>query len=137
MSWEHFVHGADIGVRGVGCTAAEAFEGAALAMTAVVTDPTLVGDSLHARVCCQAPDLELLLVDWLNAVLGEMAVRGALFGRYRVAIEGNELQAELWGESVNVERHQPAVEIKGATYTCLQVVEKGVGQWLAQTVVDV
>ena len=40
--WEHFPHQADIGVRGVGPTLATAFEQAALAMTAVTTDPVLV-----------------------------------------------------------------------------------------------
>ncbi|MBT9613287.1 MAG: archease, partial [Burkholderiales bacterium] len=34
--WEHFTHGADIGVRGFGNTPSEAFEQAALAMTAVI-----------------------------------------------------------------------------------------------------
>lgn len=36
LRWEHFPHGADIGVRGFGPTMAAAFEQAALAMTAVV-----------------------------------------------------------------------------------------------------
>ena len=36
--WEHFPHDADVGVRGFGATAAEAFEQAALALTAVVTN---------------------------------------------------------------------------------------------------
>ena len=37
--WEHFAHGADVGVRGRGASKAEAFAQAALAMTAVVADP--------------------------------------------------------------------------------------------------
>jgi SHS2 domain-containing protein len=40
--WEHYEHDADIGVRGYGATRAQAFEQAALALTAVVTDPTLI-----------------------------------------------------------------------------------------------
>ena len=32
--WEHFPHGADVGVRGTGKTPAQAFKQAALAMTA-------------------------------------------------------------------------------------------------------
>lgn len=31
--WEHFEHGADIGIRGVGSTKAEAFAQAAMALT--------------------------------------------------------------------------------------------------------
>ena len=40
--WEHFEHDADVGVRGWGHTRAEAFEQAAVAMTAAITDPELV-----------------------------------------------------------------------------------------------
>jgi tRNA nucleotidyltransferase (CCA-adding enzyme) len=34
--WEHFEHGADIGVRGLGTSKAGAFEQAALALMAVI-----------------------------------------------------------------------------------------------------
>lgn len=40
--WEHFEHGADIGVRGLGTTKAAAFEQAAVALVAVITDPQCV-----------------------------------------------------------------------------------------------
>lgn len=40
--WEHFRHEADIGVRGLGATREAAFEQAALALTAVLTDPARV-----------------------------------------------------------------------------------------------
>jgi RNA-splicing ligase RtcB len=36
--WEHFPHEADTGVRGIGASPAEAFEQAAIALTAVITD---------------------------------------------------------------------------------------------------
>ena len=38
-TWEHFPHQADMGVRGIGPTKEAAFEGAALVLTAVITDP--------------------------------------------------------------------------------------------------
>jgi SHS2 domain-containing protein len=37
---------------------------------------------------------------------------------------------------VDAARHQPAVEVKGATYTGLRVAPQN-GGWVAQTVVDV
>lgn len=137
MPWEHFFHEADIGVRGRGGTLAEAFEQAAIALTAVVTDPALVGDRVGIDVTCEAPDNEVLLVDWLNVIVGEMSMRGMLFSRFHVVIEDNHLRAALWGEPVDRARHQPAVEVKGATYTCLQVQQCETGEWIAQTVVDV
>lgn len=90
--WEHFEHGADIGVRGIGATKAEAFEQAAL--------------------------------------------RHMLFSRFRVELHGTHLEAQASGEPTQVQRHQSAVEVKGATYTALRVARVD-GGWLAQTVVDV
>ncbi len=134
--WEHFPHAADVGVRGFGKTPAEAFEQAALALTAVVTHATVV-PKLEVEVTCAAPDLELLFVEWLNAVIYEMAVRNMLFSRFAVHIEGTRLAGTLWGELVDVVRHQPACEPKGATYTALKVAKDDDGLWSAACIVDV
>ena len=40
--WEHFPHDADIGIRGLGLSKADAFEQGAVALTAVITDPQFV-----------------------------------------------------------------------------------------------
>lgn len=135
--WEHLYHGSDIGVRGTGGSIEEAFEQAALALTAVITDPTKVALKEAIEITCEATDTELLLVDWLNALIYEMSTRHLLFGRYAVRMEGSRLQATAWGESVDVARHEPAVEIKGATFTALRVQRDASGTWLAQCVVDV
>ncbi len=137
MHWEHFPHQADMGVRGIGPTLAAAFEQAALAMTAVVTDPAQVAAAQAVEIACEAPDDELLLVDWLNALILEMAARAMLFGRFDVSLMGHCLHATAWGEAVDRAKHQPAVEIKGATYTELKVERSEAGQWVAQCVVDV
>ena len=134
--WEHFEHGADIGVRGMGATKAEAFEQAGLALTAVVADPASVRAAERIALACEAPDDELLLAEWLNALVYEMSTRRMLFSRFAVRLADGRLEAEAWGEPVEVARHHPAVEVKGATYTSLRVAPDGDG-WLAQTVVDV
>jgi SHS2 domain-containing protein len=135
--WSHFEHGADIGVRGIGDSPAAAFAQAALALTAVVTDPAGVAAREEARFSCTAPDLELLLVDWLNALIGALATRGLLCSEFDVVLDGTRLQATARGETVDVTRHAPAVEPKGATYTGLRVALQANGLWLAQTVIDV
>jgi len=135
--WSHFPHQADIGVRGEGNTLEEAFSQAAIALTAVITEPQRVVPQQAVSIACQAPDPELLLVDWLNALIYEMATRHMLFSRFETTIEGTHLRATAWGETVDVARHQPAVEIKGASYTALEVRQGVDGHWHAQCVVDV
>lgn len=43
----------------------------------------------------------------------------AVFGECSVEIDEGRLRATAYGEAVDVERHEPAVEIKGATLTAL------------------
>ena len=135
--WEHYDHRADIGVRGYGPTISSAFQQAAHALTAVVVDPERVNPKQAIEITCVDDDIELLFVDWLNRLIYEMATRRMLFSHYEVEIEGGKLHAVIRGEPIDMERHQPAVEIKGATFTTLRVSQDTGGRWLAQTVVDV
>jgi len=135
--WQHFAHGADIGVRGCGATPAAAFGQAATALTAVVTDPSRVRCVESVRIHCSAPDLELLFYEWLNSLVFHMATRRLLLADFRVHIAGTELEAEARGEPVDVARHEPAVEVKGATFTELAVRRESDGRWCAQCVIDV
>ncbi|MFA5529053.1 MAG: archease [Thiohalomonadaceae bacterium] len=134
--WETFSHGADIGVRGRGADPAEAFAAASLALTSVITDPAGVGCMERVDIEREAPDLEILFLDFINALIFEMATRKLVFGQCAVRIEGGRLIASACGEPVAA-RHDPAVEVKGATFTELKVVQQQDGRWLAQCVVDV
>ena len=135
--WEHFAHGADVGVRGYGPTRAAAFEQAALALTGVVTEPARVAATKAVPISCEASDDELLLARWLNAVASEMGRRHMLFGRYEVRLDGCRLRGRAFGEAASAARHAPRVEVKGATCTALHVGPEPQGGWVAQTVVDV
>jgi SHS2 domain-containing protein len=135
--WQHFHHEADIGVEGSGDGPEQAFEEAAVAMTAIITDPDSVACSERVTVECEAPDRELLLVDWLNALIYEMATRRMLFRRFKVEFDGPRLHGTACGEHLDRARHRPATEVKGATYTALAVYESPPGEWHARCVVDV
>ena len=109
--WEHFEHGADIGIRGIAPTLEQAFEQTAVAMTAVITQPDQVSADKAVSIRCQAPDHELLLLDWINELVYQMAVHRLLFNHYQVAIHDGVLSATAFGETVNPQKHQPAVQI--------------------------
>lgn len=135
--WEHFPHDADMGVRGIGTTKAEAFEQAALALTAVTVDLDRVRERRESHFTCEAPDDELLLVDWLNTLVFDMDEHKMVYRRFHIVMENHHLAATAWGEPIDRQRHEPAVEVKGATYTELSVRQLPDGTWLAQCIVDV
>jgi SHS2 domain-containing protein len=136
-AFETFEHDADVGVRGRGRTLDEAFANAARALTAVITDPESVRETTTVELACEASEPEALFFDWMNALVFETATRWLLFARCEVEIEGGRLRARAHGEPVDVERHRPAVEVKGATWTGLKVARGEDGLWTAECVVDV
>jgi tRNA nucleotidyltransferase (CCA-adding enzyme) len=114
----------------------EAFEQAALALTGIVTDAE-IEPRTSVEVTCEAPDLEVLFVEWLNAIIYEMAVRDMIFGRFKVTLTDTSLRGTLWGETVDQAKHAPACEPKGATYTALRVAQEPDGTWSAACIIDV
>ncbi|MBN1815905.1 MAG: archease [Sedimentisphaerales bacterium] len=135
--WEHFHHQADIGVRGIGATMAEAFAEGAYALMAVICSPDKVKSVESVKIRCQAPELDLLFADWLNELIYEMDTRGMLFSRFEVEIVGDELTARAWGEPADADRHEFAVMVKAATYMELKAGHDNTGQYFVQCVVDV
>ena len=142
VEFEHFEHGADVGVRGFGATAAEAFEGAAHALFALLAEePSTVRAAVEERIQIEAPGMEELLVAFLNELISLADARHLVFGGFSVAIEGGgarpfRLSARARGEPFDPDRHEWTVQPKGATYTGLRVAREG-DRWIAQCVVDV
>jgi SHS2 domain-containing protein len=141
--WEHFSHQADIGIKATAEGISKAFEDAALALTAIVTEPKKVDAVECVEIECTAEDEELLLVNWLSSVIYEMDVRKMLFSRFEVQIDSTHsddskltVRAKIWGEKINQIKHSPAVEPKAVTYNQLSVKEEN-GKWTVQCVIDV
>jgi SHS2 domain-containing protein len=131
-----FDHGADIGIEGRGSTIEEAFVNAALALTSIIIDPERVGSAESVPIRCEAEETEILFYDWINAIIYEMSSKKMLFSHYHVAIKNGKLSGTAEGEAIDMERHHPTVEVKGATFTELSVTGSAPG-WIARCVVDV
>ena len=116
--WEHFRHQADIGVRGIGATREEAFQQAAIALTAVIADPGCIVAREPFEVACEAPDDEQPS-SLAQPRHHEMATRRMLFSRFDVCVDPVPAGAHL--QSCSTRRHQPAIEVKVATYHELAV----------------
>lgn len=134
--YEHYPHGADVGVRGYGATLDQAFAQAALALAAVAADPARVAPARRVDLACAAEDAEALLYQFLNAVIFEMETRGLVFGRFEVEVKDGTLRGAAFGEPADEARHDLGVQVKGATFTDLKVGRSGQG-YVAQCVVDV
>lgn len=131
----YFDHDADIGIEGHGDSPEAAFESAAEAMFAVMTDLSSIRPVQEIRVEFFETDLELALVVWLNRLLAAARENNLAFSRFRLRQQDGHWSGSAWGEPWQ-ETFERGVEVKGATLTMLSVKQSN-GSWRACCVVDV
>ncbi|HXV12496.1 MAG TPA: archease [Burkholderiales bacterium] len=131
----YFDHDADIGIIGRGATVEEAFEAAARATFALMTDIGSLRGERSVSLEFEEADVELALVRWLNLLLGLSHEEGLIFGRFWIERDGVCWRGGASGEPWRPELER-GVEVKGATLTMLQVRQTEAG-WEARCVVDV
>lgn len=134
-SYGYFDHDADIGIIGRGETPERAFENAAQAMFAIMSDVTALRSEVTAQIDFEEADVELALVTWLNLLLAHAREKQAVFGHFRLQREGGlwhgTASGQRWDESM-----ERGVEVKGATLTMLSVRQQH-DNWEARCIVDV
>ncbi len=135
-NFETFEHAADIGIRGFGTTMEEALENAARALYSVMVNIDAVKPNEKRTIAVSASDNELLLVEWLNALLSLSDIERMVFSKFAVTRDGATVTGVAWGEELDRDRHMPRVEVKAATYHMLRVDNED-GRYVAQCVVDV
>lgn len=140
MPYEYLDHQADLGIRGIGKSAEEAFSEGAQAMLAAMADLNGVRPELGWTLHCTAPDLASLFVEWLNELLYQREVHGALFASAQVielkqTPEGWVLTGIAHGEPIDRARHDIHTEVKAATYSGLDYRQEG-SRYIVQCVVD-
>ena len=118
--YAYFEHDADIGVSGRGATPEEAFEAAAAAMFALMTELAAVRRSRTVQLEFEEADTELALVRWLNLLLATAREQGMAFAEFRLERDGvvwrGSATGEVWRRDL-----ERGVEVKGATLTMLRV----------------
>ncbi len=114
--FEFLEHTADAYIVAYGEDLAEAFENAALAMFETMTDAKAIEPLNEKTVSAEGEDKQALLYDWLERLLVMFEVEGMLFSKFRIhkiqqAQNGFRLEAKVYGELYNPERHKQKVGV--------------------------
>jgi len=138
MSYEILDHTADAKFRARGATREEAFTSAVQAMTAIVTDPQMMGDGITFHISVTASTSERLLFDMLDEILFLMDTEKFLPCRaeHLTIVERDGklvLDATLRGDDA---RKTPG-NLKAVTYSDMIVRQEPDGTWIAQAVIDI
>jgi SHS2 domain-containing protein len=127
--FEFLEHTADVLIAAHGQKLEEAFENAALAMFEVMTDTTKIDTVQEDTVEVEAEDEYALLYSWLEALLVKFEIKGMLFSKFKIdriqdTPDGYKLQASVWGEKFNPEKHPQKVAVKAVTYHRMEIIKE-------------
>ena len=140
MPYEFLDHTGDIAALVRGASLAELFGDAAKAFSDSVTRLPLIEPKRPEEIDVDAPELDLLMVDFLSELLYRFDTRGWLtrFAEVEVSEKdgGWTLVGTLRGETLDPERHCVKVLVKAVTYHGLQVSRVDTG-WTATVVFDI
>ncbi|MDX1295074.1 MAG: archease [Sulfurimonadaceae bacterium] len=134
-AYSYFEHDADIGIIGRGHSVEEAFESAAKAVFAIVSETVPEDPEQEVVFEFDEEDVEYALVRWLNFLIAYAQSDHLLLSCFELTREGKHWLGRAWGSPWH-ETMKRGVEVKGATLTMLSVAEKE-GLWEARCIVDV
>jgi len=118
-------HTADIGIIAYGKDMKEAFGNAAKGMFSLITELDEIREIEYRDIEVSAPDMESLLVAWLNELIYLFDVDNILFKKFDISqLSETQLSARAYGEKVDITRHKLKLGVKAATYHMLKI-EKG------------
>ena len=120
--FELIEHTADVGIMAYGADIREAFINTARGMFSLIVEPGSIKEVEHRDIEVTAPDVESLLVTWLNELIYLFDAETMLFSRFDITEFGDaRLKARAYGEPVNETRHKLITGIKAATYHMVEV----------------
>jgi SHS2 domain-containing protein len=117
----------------------ELFASCALALMDTVVDVGRVEGVDMDEVRVSGHDLESLLYNWLDALIAAMSIKRRVYSRFETRVteerDGFTLEARMWGETIDFEKHHYKTEVKGVTYH-LMAVERTEDGYRARFILD-
>jgi SHS2 domain-containing protein len=129
MSFEEISHTADIKIRVRAPSLEALFSETLNAMMQIIFGTDRVG-YIHKEIRIESSGNESLLTDFLSEVLFICEVENLVFSDADIKINGLHLSAELKGEQFDPLRHSGGSEVKGISYSGLEITNDTNGYML-------
>jgi SHS2 domain-containing protein len=127
MGYRFLDHMTDAYIEAECNTLEEAFENAAKGLVDTMVDINSIEGKKQVKINASGYDLEELLYNWLEEVLLKLIVDRMALKEFKVKIDKKEdyiLEAEAYGEELDIDKHNYKVEIKAVTYHLMEVKEE-------------
>ena len=140
--FEFLDHTADLEFVSCGETLESCFENAALALFSAILNLDSVEIKKDKKIEVKAPDLEILLHNWLDELLFLFSTDGLVFKDFKIKIDKNRgydeyrLTGVVHGEHLDLKKHRIETEVKAITYHDM-LIEQKEDKWFARVICDI
>ncbi|MDP6303697.1 MAG: archease [Candidatus Nitrosopelagicus sp.] len=126
MSYKTLEHATDAIIEVTANNLKEAFQIAGISVIDTILDSSKVDENDSRKLVVKGKDLKYLLYNWLEEIIILTITDG--FAGKRIVIdilknENYEIRAEVFGEMINLKKHEFKVEIKSPTFHEMEIKE--------------
>ena len=127
MSYKTLEHATDAIIEVTANNLKEAFEIAGISVIEIILDSSKVEENSSRNLIVKGKDLKYLLYNWLEEIIILTITDGFAGKRILLDIIKNEeyqINAEIFGEGINLRKHDFKVEIKSPTFHEMEIEQK-------------
>ena len=126
MSYKTLEHATDAIIEVTANNLKEAFQIAGISVIDTILDSSKVDENDSRKLVIKGKDLKYLLYNWLEEIIILTITDG--FAGKRIVIdilknENYEIRSEVFGEMINLKKHEFKVEIKSPTFHEMEIKE--------------
>ena len=126
MSYKTLEHATDAIIEVTADNLEEAFQTAGISVIETILDSSKVDETNSKKLVVKGKDLKYLLYNWLEEIIILTITEGFAGKRIMIDIlrnENYEIHAEVFGEAIDLKKHQFKVEIKSPTFHEMEIEE--------------
>ena len=127
MSYKTLEHATDAIIEVTANSLKEAFEIAGISVIETILDSSKVEENSSRNLIVKGKDLKYLLYNWLEEMIILTITDGFAGKRILLDIIKNEeyqINAEIFGEGIDLRKHEFKVEIKSPTFHEMEIEQK-------------
>ena len=124
MSYKTLEHATDAIIEVTANNLKEAFEIAGISVIEIILDSSKVEENSSRNLIVKGKDLKYLLYNWLEEIIILTITDGFAGKRILLDITKNEeyqINAEIFGEEIDLRKHEFKVEIKSPTFHEMEI----------------
>lgn len=126
LSYRDLGHSTDAFIEVKAGNLREAFAIAGQSVVDITLDSQSVEEKEQKEITVSGKDLRYLLLNWLEEVIFQLITEGFAIHRFSLEILKNseyKINAIIFGEEINLEKHHFKVEIKAPTFHLMEIIE--------------